>query len=81
MLLYSERATNTFEFDQGHVTKNQPITMFVLLNESLDMYQVLVVLDCVRKIFKLKELRGKFSSKSTDDIILSLESIKIVRLI
>ena len=28
---------DTFEFDQGHVTKNQPITMLVLLNESLGM--------------------------------------------
>ena len=25
---------DTFEFDQGHVTKNQPITMLVLLSES-----------------------------------------------
>ena len=24
----------TFEFDQGHVTKNQPITVLVLLSES-----------------------------------------------
>ena len=37
--------------------------MFVLLNESLDMYQVLVVLDCVRKSFERKELGGKFSCK------------------
>ena len=26
---------DTFEFDQGHVTKNQPITMLVLPSESL----------------------------------------------
>ena len=26
---------DTFEFDQGHVTKNQPITVLILLNESL----------------------------------------------
>ena len=26
---------NTFEIDQGHVTKYQPITMFVLLTESI----------------------------------------------
>ena len=26
---------DTFEFDQAHVTKNQPITMLVLLSESL----------------------------------------------
>ena len=26
---------DTFEFDQGHVTKNQPITVLVLLDESL----------------------------------------------
>ena len=26
---------DTFEFDQGHVTKNQPITVFILLSESL----------------------------------------------
>ena len=25
---------DTFEFDQGHVTKNQPITVFILLRES-----------------------------------------------
>ena len=26
---------DTFEFDQGHVTKNQPITVLALLRESL----------------------------------------------
>ena len=26
---------DTFEFDQGHATKNQPITILVLLSESL----------------------------------------------
>ena len=31
--LYSGR--DTFEFDQGQVTKNQPITVFTLLSESL----------------------------------------------
>ena len=31
--LYPDR--DTFEFDQGHMTKNQPITMLVLLGESL----------------------------------------------
>ena len=31
--LYPDR--DTFDFDEGHVTKNQPITMFVLLSESL----------------------------------------------
>ena len=31
--LYPDRVT--FEFDQGHVTKNQPITVFILLSESL----------------------------------------------
>ena len=31
--LYHSR--NTFEFDQGHVTKNQPITVLILLSESL----------------------------------------------
>ena len=43
MPLYSARATtaqlypgqNTFEFDQGHMTKNQPFTVLVLSNESL----------------------------------------------
>ena len=38
-VVFGTRATtaqlNTFEFDQGHVTKNQPITMLVLLSESL----------------------------------------------
>ena len=29
---------DTFEFDQGHVTKNQPITMLVLLGESSGIY-------------------------------------------
>ena len=28
---------DTFEFDQGYVTKNQPITVLVLLSESLIM--------------------------------------------
>ena len=26
---------DTFEFDQGHVIKNQPITVLILLGESL----------------------------------------------
>ena len=26
---------DTFEFDQGHVTKNQPITVLILLSETL----------------------------------------------
>ena len=26
---------DTFEFDQGHVTKNQPITVLILLSESV----------------------------------------------
>ena len=25
----------TFEFDQGHMTKNQPITVLILVSESL----------------------------------------------
>ena len=33
--LYPDR--DTFEFDQGHVTKNQPITVLVLFSESLDI--------------------------------------------
>ena len=28
-------ARDTFEFDQGHVTKNQPITVLILLSQSL----------------------------------------------
>ena len=28
---------DTFEFDQGHMTKNQPITVLILLSESLDI--------------------------------------------
>ena len=31
---------NIFELDQGHVTKNQPITMPVLLSESLGIKQL-----------------------------------------
>ena len=30
---------DTFEFDQGHVTKNQPITVLILLSESLAIQQ------------------------------------------
>ena len=26
---------DTFEFDQGHMTKNQPITVLILLSESI----------------------------------------------
>ena len=26
---------DTFEFDQGHVTKNKPIALLILLNESV----------------------------------------------
>ena len=35
--LYPGRGT--FEFDQRHVTKNQPITMLILLSESLAIQQ------------------------------------------
>ena len=35
--LYLDR--DTIEFDQGHVTKNQPITMLVLLSEILGIEQ------------------------------------------
>ena len=35
--LYPSR--DTFEFDQGHVTKNQPVTVSVLLSESLYIQQ------------------------------------------
>ena len=31
---------DTFEFDQGHVSKNQPITVLVLLIQSLGIYKV-----------------------------------------
>ena len=30
---------DTFEFDQGHVTKNQPIAVLILLSESLAILQ------------------------------------------
>ena len=30
---------DTFDFDQGHMTKNQPITVFILLSESLAVEQ------------------------------------------
>ena len=30
---------DTFELDQGHVTKKQPITVLVLLSESLGISQ------------------------------------------
>ena len=29
---------DTFEFDQGQVTKNQPIAVLILLSESLGIY-------------------------------------------
>ena len=43
VLVFGERTTtaqlypgrDTFEFDQGQVTKNQPITLLALLSESL----------------------------------------------
>ena len=38
MQLYPCR--DTFEFDQGHVTKNQSITVLILLSESLAIYIV-----------------------------------------
>ena len=31
--LYPDR--DTIEFDQGHMTKNQPITVLILVSESL----------------------------------------------
>ena len=35
--LYLSR--NTFEYDQGHMTKNQPVTVLALLSESLGIHQ------------------------------------------
>ena len=35
--LYPSR--NTFEYDQGHMTKNQPVTVLALLSESLGIHQ------------------------------------------
>ena len=35
VLKIGEYSRDTFEFDQGHVTKNQPITVLNLLRESL----------------------------------------------
>ena len=37
MELYPGR--DTFEFDKGHVIKNQPITVLVLLSDSLGRQQ------------------------------------------
>ena len=39
MELYPGR--DTFVFDQGHATKNQPITMLVSLSESLGKHCVM----------------------------------------
>ena len=33
--VFSRVGRDTFVFDQGYVTKNQPITVLVLLSESL----------------------------------------------
>ena len=33
---------DTFEFDQGHVTKNQPITVLIFLSESYISYITIV---------------------------------------
>ena len=30
----------TFQLDQGHVTKNQPITLLILLSETLRNYNI-----------------------------------------
>ena len=40
--LYPDR--DTFEFDQAHVTKNQLITVLILLSESLAIYQNVLIL-------------------------------------
>ena len=32
---FKVQSQDTSEFDQGHVTKNQPITELILLSESL----------------------------------------------
>jgi len=34
---------DTFEFDQGHVTKNQPITELILSSESLAIKQIYLI--------------------------------------
>ena len=36
---------DTFEFDPGHVTKNQPITVLILLSESLAIQQIYIYID------------------------------------
>ena len=49
IILYPGR--DTFEFDQGHVTKNQPITVLVLLSESLGIKQKDLIKEKMNKIF------------------------------
>ena len=34
---------DTFEFDQGHMTKNQPTTVLVLSSENLHVYCCLTI--------------------------------------
>jgi len=33
---------DTFEFDQGHSTKNQPITMLILMSENMTKLMILI---------------------------------------
>ena len=47
---------DTFEFDQGHVTKNQPITVLILLSESLELYNKVL---CSSGIFEQWRTRGE----------------------
>ena len=45
---------DTFEFDQGHVAKNQPITVLILLSESLAITTIIGVVGLFTTIFAAK---------------------------
>ena len=49
---------DTFEFDQGHVTKNQPITVLILLSESLAIYITICDIYFATEYFIISNLQG-----------------------
>ena len=52
-LFYPGRDTCTFEFDQGQVTKNQPITVLIWLSESLTICDLQNQFTAGKKIKKI----------------------------
>ena len=70
---------NTIEFDQRHVTRNQPITMLVLLSESL--HNLLLSIYNLIKRKSIRELSRAFSRGYHTQMPFSLPEYKTYEIV